>query len=92
MMRGMFRRKLKDFAEQQKENLEYVSLLDRFKQGAGEETPNIQKQYQSDINNQILLDIESEYDTGSMDEYRRANMAKMSGLENRNLEIFANEK
>ena len=92
MMRGMFRRKLKDFAEQQKENQEYVSFLDRFKQGAGEETPNVQKQYQSDINNQILLDIESEYDTGSMDEYRRANMAKMSGLENRNLEIFANEK
>ncbi len=31
MMRGMFRRKLKDFAEMQKENQEYVSLLDRFK-------------------------------------------------------------
>ena len=40
MMRGMFRRKLKDFAELQKENQEYISLLDRFKQGAGEYTPN----------------------------------------------------
>ena len=31
MMRGMFRRKLKDFAELQKEQQESVSLLDRFK-------------------------------------------------------------
>ena len=38
MMRGMFRRKLKDFAELQKDNQEYVSLLDRFKLRAGEET------------------------------------------------------
>lgn len=33
MMRGMFRRKLKDFAELQKENQENVSLIDRFKKG-----------------------------------------------------------
>lgn len=36
MMRGMFRRKLKDFAELQRETQENVSLFDRFKQGAGE--------------------------------------------------------
>ena len=45
MMRGMFRRKLKDFAELQKDNQEYVSLLDRFKQGAGEETKSRSNQY-----------------------------------------------
>ena len=38
IMRGMFSRKLKDFAELQKDNQEYVSLLDRFKLRAGEET------------------------------------------------------
>ena len=57
MMRGMFRRKLKDFAELQKENQEYVSLLDRFKQGAGEETPSRQKRYLSDLDNPVLVDI-----------------------------------
>jgi hypothetical protein len=34
----MFRRKLKDFAEMQKEQQESVSLLDRFKKGAGEKS------------------------------------------------------
>ena len=38
-MRGMFRRKLKDFAELQKETQGSVSLLDRFKKGAGEKLP-----------------------------------------------------
>lgn len=32
MMRGMFRRKLKDFAEQQKENCDHTPLIDRLKQ------------------------------------------------------------
>ena len=36
IMRGMFRRKLKDFAELQSETHGHVSLLDRFKKGAGE--------------------------------------------------------
>ena len=39
-MRGMFRRKLKDFAEQQREKQELQSLLDRFKQQETEEPEN----------------------------------------------------
>lgn len=35
----MFRRKLKDFAELQKETQDNVPLLDRFKKGAGEKLP-----------------------------------------------------
>lgn len=38
MMRGMFRRKLKDFAELQKENQMQVSLIDRFKMTEAPET------------------------------------------------------
>ena len=36
IMRGMFRRKLKDFAELQSETHGHISLFDRFKKGAGE--------------------------------------------------------
>jgi hypothetical protein len=37
MMRGMFLRKLKDFAEQQKENHENMSLIDRMQKDRDKE-------------------------------------------------------
>jgi len=78
MMRGMFRRKLKDFAEMQKENKENVSLLDRFKQGAGEKIPSRQNQYLSDVDKPVFIDIEPEYEIGSLDDFRCANTSMPS--------------
>ena len=55
MMRGMFRRKLKDFAELQKETQDSVSLLDRFKKGAGEKKHKEGGIERTDGENQYLL-------------------------------------
>jgi hypothetical protein len=43
MMRGLFRRKLKDFAELQKENQQTIPILDRFKM------PNFEAENQDDM-------------------------------------------
>jgi len=40
-----------------------------------------------------LIGVESEYDTGSLDEYRRANMSKMPGFgKNQVIKVFREEK
>jgi hypothetical protein len=55
MMRGMFRRKLKDFAEQQADNNENVPLFDRLKLKKFEEEDMEQIIAKHDIKRKLLL-------------------------------------
>jgi len=87
MMRGMFRRKLKDFAELQKETLDSVSLLDRFKKQAGDKkagvSPRRDGENQPDQRKMIKFDrdfssSDDDYnEVSQIDDYRKINWSRL---------------
>jgi hypothetical protein len=49
--------------------------MDRFKQGAGEDSPS----------RKVFIEDESEYDTGSLDAHARSNLTRLKGYKTREI-------